>query len=248
MVEAQNVPRPRIMVVEDESIVARDLAQCLVGLGYEVTGTAASGTEALDLAASTRPSLALMDIRIQGPMDGVEAASRLWESMRIPVVFLTAHSDRGTIRRATAAHPFGYLVKPPDDYEIVTAVEVALSRFADDQAARRMARAVSGASLGVMIASPWNPDPRIVHCNEAFARLSGWPTTEIFGRSPWFIDGGGSDSDARMRLAEAMRQGAACRIEWPCVDRAGAAFVADVSLSPVWDATGNLSHFVFCFV
>lgn len=236
------------MVVEDEAIVARDLAQCLVGLGYEVAGTAASGSEALDLAASTRPSLALMDIRIQGPIDGVETASRLWESMRIPVVFLTAHSDRGTIRRATAAHPFGYLVKPPDEYEIVTAVEVALSRFADDQAARRMARAVSGASLGVMIASSGDPEPRILHCNEAFARLSGWPTKEIFGRSPWFIDGGGAESAARTQLAEAVRLGTACRTEWPCVDRAGASFVADVSLSPVRDATGTLSHFVFCFV
>lgn len=245
--EIQVLPRPRIMVVEDEAIVARDLALRLVELGYEVAGTAASGREALDLAASTHPALAFMDIRIQGPMDGVETASRLWKGMRIPVIFLTAHSDRTTIRRATAAHPFGYLVKPPDEYEIVTAVEVALSRFADDQAARRIARAVAGASLGVIIASPGDPEPRIVHCNDAFARMTGWPAADIFGRSPWFIDGGGGDSEARRRLTESLRLGKACRAEWPCVDRAGAPFVADVSLSPVRDAEGRTSHFVFCF-
>ena len=90
----------RILVVEDEAIVARDLAQRLEDLGYEVTGTAATGAEALSLAQSTRPSLVFMDITIQGPIDGVETAHRLVSQMDVPIIFLTAHTDSGTIQRA----------------------------------------------------------------------------------------------------------------------------------------------------
>lgn len=240
-------PRTRIMVVEDEAIIARDISQSLRGLGYEVTGTAASSDEALELAAATHPSLAFMDIRIQGPVDGVETASRLAALFDIPIIFLTAHSDALTLNRAISVHPYGYLVKPPDDREIQTAVAVALSRHREDQQSRLMERALAGAGFGVLVVSASLPGTPITHCNPAFERMYGAPAREIVGRDPWFLDGEGPDSRARSLLSEAARLGAACRTDWLCIDREGRLFVADVALSTICDASGKPTHFVYCF-
>jgi CheY-like chemotaxis protein len=118
--------KTRILVVEDEAVIAMDIEERLQALGYEVVGTAPRFERAVDLAGSKQPHLALMDINIQGDKDGIETARSLREQFDIPSVFLTAYSDDETIGRALGSNPQGYLVKPFVDREILAAIELAL--------------------------------------------------------------------------------------------------------------------------
>jgi PAS domain S-box-containing protein len=114
------------MVVEDETIVAMDLRRSLEGFGYSVSGMAISGSEALEIATESRPDIVLMDVQLDGQMDGIEAARRLRDLFDVPVVFLTAYSNESTLQRAKTARPFGFLLKPFQDRELRSAIEVAL--------------------------------------------------------------------------------------------------------------------------
>lgn len=129
--------RPKILVVEDEAVIAMEIEMRLAKMGYEIIGHAATGEKALALAEANRPELALMDINLVGPMDGVETAAQLRGRFDIPVVFLTAYSDDATIRRATVSGPLGYLTKPFSDRDLRAAIEVALYKHAADQELQR---------------------------------------------------------------------------------------------------------------
>ncbi|NTW37885.1 MAG: response regulator, partial [Syntrophobacteraceae bacterium] len=108
----------RILIVEDESIVAMDIQERLAELGYEVTGVADRGEDALASVESDHPDLVLMDIRLKGEMDGIMAAEEIRERWRIPVIYLTAFSENNTLQRAKVTEPFGYIIKPFEDREI----------------------------------------------------------------------------------------------------------------------------------
>jgi diguanylate cyclase (GGDEF)-like protein len=127
----------RLLVVEDERIVALDLRGALEDLGYTVIGTAASSDEALRTADERRPDLVLMDIRIAGASDGIQAASLLRSRYQLPVVYLTANADAATLERALATEPAGYLVKPYNHQSLRTTIEVAFRRHEAEQAQRQ---------------------------------------------------------------------------------------------------------------
>ena len=116
----------RILIVEDEAVVALDVRHRLNRLGYAVAGIVDSGEEAVRKVEELAPDAALMDIMLSGPMDGVEAAAIIRERFGTPVVFLTAHSDRATLRRAGTVGPYGYLIKPFEEPELQSALEIAL--------------------------------------------------------------------------------------------------------------------------
>ena len=128
-----------ILIVEDEAIVAADLAGKLGRLGYEVAGTAAQGEEAVALACRLRPHLVLMDIWLKGPMDGIEAADAIRRQHDVPVVYLTAHSDPATLARAKLTGPFGYILKPFEERELATQIEMAIYRHQADRQLRHSA-------------------------------------------------------------------------------------------------------------
>lgn len=115
-----------ILIVEDEVIVSMDLSIRIRQLGYEVIGPTATGEEAIALADKHRPSLVLMDIRLQGEMDGIQAAKEIRCRFRLPVVFLTAYAENGTLQRAKLAEPLGYILKPFEDQEMATIIEIAI--------------------------------------------------------------------------------------------------------------------------
>jgi diguanylate cyclase (GGDEF)-like protein/PAS domain S-box-containing protein len=117
---------PQILVVEDENIVAKDIEHRLKALGYHVSALASSGEDALKRAQETSPDLVLMDIRLKGAMDGVETAEELRRRFNIPVVYLTAYADADTLQRAKVTEPFGYILKPFEERELYTCIEVAL--------------------------------------------------------------------------------------------------------------------------
>jgi CheY-like chemotaxis protein len=118
--------KAKILVVEDERITSWDLQDCLTGLGYDVSATAVSGEEAIRKVAETHPDLVLMDVKLKGEMDGVEAAEQIRARFGIPVVYLSAYSDWTTLERAKATHPFAYLLKPIEEDRLCSIVEMAL--------------------------------------------------------------------------------------------------------------------------
>jgi CheY-like chemotaxis protein len=116
----------RILVVEDETIVSLDIQNRLRMLGYEVVGAAVSGEEAIEKAGLHRPDLVLMDIMLDGNMDGIAAAERIRGRLHIPVIYLTAHADTYTLHRAKVTEPFGYILKPFEERELHGHIEIAL--------------------------------------------------------------------------------------------------------------------------
>src|SRR5947207_10744136 len=116
----------QILVVEDESIIAKGIQSDLQGLGYDVPVIASSGEEALEKAAETYPDLVLMDIVLKGDLDGIETSRRMRDQFNIPVVYLSAYRDDQTLERAKITEPFGYLLKPYEERELHTTIEMAL--------------------------------------------------------------------------------------------------------------------------
>ena len=128
----------RIMVVEDEGIVALDIQSKLESKGYEVPAVVSSGEEAVRQAEATSPDLVLMDIQLEGEMDGIQAAEQIRHRFDIPVVYLTAYSDDSTLQRAKIAEPFGYLLKPFEERELHSTIEIALYKHGMEQEKTRL--------------------------------------------------------------------------------------------------------------
>ena len=122
----KRMPKATILIVEDEAVVAEDLSQQLARLGYTVCGITALGEEAVTLARERRPEVILMDIQLKGRMDGIKAAEQIRRDGKAPVIYLTAHSDSATLQRAKLTGPFGYILKPFEERELETQIEIAL--------------------------------------------------------------------------------------------------------------------------
>src|SRR5689334_7729963 len=128
--------RKRILVVEDQGIVAADIARGLEDAGYEIAGVATSGESAILKASGSCPDLVLMDIRLNGSMDGIETAGLLQEQFDVPVIYLTALADRGTLDRAKKTEPMAFLLKPFRRADLMNAIEIGLRRVELEKAAR----------------------------------------------------------------------------------------------------------------
>jgi two-component system, response regulator PdtaR len=122
----------RILVVEDEGVVAIDIEEGLKSQGYEVVGVAQTGEDAIAEAERKLPDLILMDIRLKGDVDGITAATCVRDRFHIPVVFLTAYADEATLSRAKIAEPYGYILKPFEEVELRAAIELALHKHRSD--------------------------------------------------------------------------------------------------------------------
>jgi EAL domain-containing protein (putative c-di-GMP-specific phosphodiesterase class I)/AmiR/NasT family two-component response regulator len=125
--------KTRILIVEDEVLIAHQLRRKLEGLGYQVIGLATNGRDALRIASDDKPDLALMDIVIQGDMDGIETADALIKDHNIPVIYLTAYADDDTLRRAEDTRAYGYILKPFNEREVHAMIKMTLSRFDHDR-------------------------------------------------------------------------------------------------------------------
>jgi len=118
----------KILVVEDETIIAMEIQDRLKRLGYQVSAIVTSGEDAIDKVDELKPELVLMDIMLEGDMDGVQAAEQIREKYDVPVVFVTAYSDDDTLQRAKITEPYGYILKPIEERELHTIIEIALYR------------------------------------------------------------------------------------------------------------------------
>ena len=162
----------RILVVEDERIVARDLQIRLSGMGYEVTEIASSRAEALESVVRKRPTVVLMDIRLNGVPEGIEAARELKEDFNLPVIYLTGHSDSATLLEAAATEPFGYILKPFENRELVAAIETAVYKHRAETRLRelnnRLELAQQAGRVGVF---DWNGETGEFHVTPELEKL-----------------------------------------------------------------------------
>src|SRR5579871_163694 len=175
--------KAKLLIVEDEPIVALDLQQEVEQLGCEVVGLAESADEALVAAEICRPDLALMDVRIVGSMDGIQTARLLRTAYQVPVIFLTSYSDEATIGRAVKETPYGYLTKPFKSRELKATLRVALHKASVDASERaeleQLAATVSGVPVGLLTATA---DGMLKYMNRAAETLSGCTLEQARGK------------------------------------------------------------------
>lgn len=122
----------RILIVEDEPIISDDIESTLLVNDYDIAGKAYSSTQALDMLINRSPDIVLLDISIKGDKDGIDIAAIIREKYHLPFIFLTSFSDKITLERAIPTMPYGYIVKPFKDRDIITSIELAMFRFASE--------------------------------------------------------------------------------------------------------------------
>jgi len=122
----------KILIVEDEILVATDIEESLESLGYEVQNSVATGLDAIAEVEKSLPDLILMDINLKGDMTGIEAAKAISNNHNVPIIYLTANADMSTINQAKVALPYGYIIKPFTDKDLQTNIEIALYKFEND--------------------------------------------------------------------------------------------------------------------
>jgi PAS domain S-box-containing protein len=180
--------KSRILVVEDESIVARNIQNRLTKLGYDVCGVTSTGEDAVNLAKELQPDLVLMDIVLRGEIDGIDAAKLIRSEFHIPIIYLTAHADLGTIKRATDTEPFGYILKPFKVKEIRSAIEIALHKHKAEIRIKSRKKAISNALtiLGYSIIAV-DRDLKITFLSESAEQMTGWRMDEAIDKNLYEI-------------------------------------------------------------
>ena len=173
----------KILIVEDESIVALELKSRLTDLGYSVCGMVTSGSEAIKTAEEQNPSIILMDINIKGVIDGVETAEKIKNIFDIPIIFLTAFNDSGTLERAKITEPYGYIVKPFEERELHTAIEIAIYKHNMEKKLRDSERKLSITlkSIGDAVIATDN-EGKINYLNPAAELLTSFKSSEAVGK------------------------------------------------------------------
>jgi two-component system, cell cycle sensor histidine kinase and response regulator CckA len=173
--------KARVLIVEDEAIIARDLELLISDLGHHVLATAINAAEVRQVIAASLPDLALLDINLGGGEDGVAIAEQM-QNLEIPVIFLTAHSDPATVKRAQAVGPYGYLLKPFNEREVAIAVQLALAKSAADRQIRARAQILQATLQAIrdsVIIS--DAEGTVLTLNPRAEALTEWPLEQAVG-------------------------------------------------------------------
>jgi two-component system, cell cycle sensor histidine kinase and response regulator CckA len=243
----------QILVVDDEPIVAKNIQMELSSMGYTVPAIAASGEEALEKAGEMHPDLVLMDISLKGSMDGVETSKRMQERFDIPVVYLTAYADERTLQRAKKTGAFGYLLKPYEEKELQTTIEIALHKHKQEVARRQMQQWLASTlrSIGeaVIVA-----DARgcISMLNRTAEKLTGWSQEEALGRElqdVFVLVDPQTRTPGANPATRALREGKACNLEEDALllGKHGKETPVEGSIAPTYDEQGSFTGFVVVF-
>jgi two-component system cell cycle sensor histidine kinase/response regulator CckA len=237
--------KTRILVVEDDNIIVMELQDRLQRLGYTVCAATASGEEAIETAAEMRPDLVLMDIRLKGPMDGIEAASAIRARFDIPAVYVTAYADRDTLQRAKITEPYGYIIKPFGERELHIAIEMALYKHAMERKLRESEQwlAATLRSIGDAVIAT-DETGLIALMNPVAEALTGWQRRDALGKKITDICKilrGESHVIAENPVGKALQEGLGVDLaEHLLVTRDGKEIPIDGSTALIWDHRGNV--------
>ncbi|MFH1112488.1 MAG: ATP-binding protein [Pseudomonadota bacterium] len=230
---------PRILIVEDNPVIARGLRHQLESLGYEVCATASTGEEAISRAKEHSPDLVLMDIRLDGHMEGTEAAVTIRTLLKVPIVFATAHADEAVLERAKKSEPFGFLIKPHTERELRSTVEMALVKARAEkaliQAEEEWERTFDAVPDLIMIL---NNEHRIIRANKAACTRLGLTKEEMIGGECYRLFHGTGSPPNWCPHARLMYDGKEHAHEIS-EEYLGGTF--DVSVSPIFDTNNRLT-------
>ncbi len=249
----EGVRGTRVLVVEDEALIAEELRERLTRLGAFIVGVVDTAEAAVETAIRTRPDIVLMDIRLRGERDGIAAAKDIRDDLEAPVIFLTSHSDRATLERAKATGPFGYVLKPFEERELLVAMEMASHRHTLEhqlrQSERRYAQTLHSIADGVVAIDVHG---RITFMNPTAEALTGWTLADAKGRSVDDILWLTADADGSRVVSPAMdalRGGQVVR--WVSdlflISRSGTVIPIDDCGAPITDAEGRITGAVIAF-
>lgn len=234
----------RILIVEDEAIVSMDLARRLAHMGYEVAGTARTGEEAVTEARRLEPDLILMDIMLGGKIDGIDAATRIRESLHVPLVYLTAYADEKTLARARITDPFGYVIKPFEDKELGVTIEMARYKFRMDMKLHESERwlATTLRSIGDAVLTT-DKKGRVRFANPEAERLLGAQADELLGRDleEVFVLSDTGGSPVRGLVPGALKKGEVAHSgRLYCLPAPGGSIPVHLNISPIRDGGRKL--------
>ena len=179
-----------VLIVEDEALVALEMKSNLESMGYSIAGRADTGQKAIDLAQETQPDVILMDIRLKGEMDGIDAAFTIRERQNIPIIFLTAYAEEEKLKRAKETYPFGYLLKPVQDRDLRVTIEMALNNARVDAERQKAEQQLRVSNLFLDSIIDQSPNPMLItdkqgnlfRINEACLNLYNISKKEILGK------------------------------------------------------------------
>ena len=242
-----------ILIVEDEAIIAEALASKLKQLGYEIVGTALQGQQAVEMALRLLPQLILMDIRLEGSMDGIQAAQAIRDKYDVPVIYLTAHSDFDTLSRAKLTEPFGYIVKPFDMHGLAIQIELGLYKHQADRKLyeqREWFRTTLTSIGDAVIAT--DAQGQVTFMNPVAETLTGWPMADAKGRSVkevFHIINEYSRKPVDDPVSKVLRTGKIVGLanNTVLVDRGGREAPIDDSGAPIYNKDGDIQGAVLVF-
>jgi PAS domain S-box-containing protein len=243
----------KILIVEDEFITAKDIQNRLKNMGYDVPMVTGTGEDAVEKAEKLHPDLVMMDIMLKGTMDGIAAAEKIRTQFNIPVVFLTAYSDENTLARAKISEPFGYLLKPFEERELHTTIEMALYKHKMDKKLKESEQwlATTLKSIGdAVIATDRNG--RVAFMNPVAENLTGWGQGESLGKDLSEIFNV-IDEKSRTHIespsVKVLRSRSAIRLPYntQLIARDGVETPIDDSAAPILDAKGTIQGAVIAF-
>ena len=241
----------KILVVEDEALIADDIQRTLSRFGYDVPTPVATAAEALDAVAHLRPDLVLIDIKLRGPRDGIDAGAEIRTRFGRPIIYLTSQSDDATLARAKETRPHGYLLKPFNERELRIAVEVALHNHELESrlAVRERWFSTTLRSIGDAVIAT-DQDEVITFMNVVAERLTGWgaeaigrPLGEVFS----VVDKSGNHVETPLRVANATAFVVEIVADRKLVIRTGAEIPIDESVAPIIDDSGAVLGGVVVF-
>jgi len=234
------VTQQSILIVEDNRIVAKDIAKRLERLGYRVAGSVSTGQDAIEKAEESSPDLILMDVRIKGPMDGIDAAQQIQSRFGTPIVYLTAHADEETLSRAKETGPHGYVVKPFEENALRSAIEVGLFKAGMERRLRESERWMRTTLRSIADPTVATDAAGVIRLlNPAASRLTGWSESDAVGQH-WSDVLDLLDTETRERppdpVARALEEGSVVELSRTLlVDRHGSELPIDLRVAPIVD-------------
>lgn len=242
-----------ILIVEDERLIAKGIERCIQRLGYSVAGSVGSGEQALEVARQLLPSLILLDINLGQGLDGIETALRLREFLDVPIVFLTAHSDQSTIERAKQAQPSGFVLKPYDDNDLRTAIEIGIFRYRAEREVLISQRWLGStlASIGDGVIAT-DLSGRVCLLNIVAEKITGWSQGEAMGRpivEVLPLSRADSGETVKNPILECLRSGEIVHLPLNVNlrQRDGAVVPVEDSASPIRDQDGAVCGAIMVF-
>ena len=242
-----------ILVVEDERLVARDLQATLEDMGYRIPEITDKGELAIEKVAEMKPNLVLMDIRLAGEMDGIEAAEIITNNFNIPVIYITAHADENTLDRAKLTEPYGYLVKPFDERDLKTTIEIALYKHQIQQQLRDQSHWLSTILESIadgVIAT--DKRGKVNFMNPVAEELTGWSSNEAIGKDiteVFNIIHEESRHSLQRLILRAIEQGQTLKLTEPIllVTKNSKEIPIDDSVAPIVDSQNKIQGAVLIF-